>query len=471
MYSFLTGIALLVVGYFTYGLLIEKVLKIDPKRVTPAYKNQDGVDFVPMATWRVYLIQFLNIAGLGPIFGAVMGAKFGVSAYLWIVLGTIFAGATHDMIAGVLSMRHDGESLPETIGRYLGVTVKQLIRGFSVVLMILVGAVFVAGPATLLAKLTPSSLDYTFWLYVIFGYYLLATLLPIDKLIGRIYPVFAVALFFMALAMLGVLVWQWPSMPEVTDGLQNTNPNGMPIFPMMFISIACGAISGFHATQSPLMARCMKNERHARPVFYGAMVSEGIVAMIWAAVAIYFFHTPDGAVFFADTTDNAAVVVDTVMRDWLGPLGAMLAMLGVIAAPITSGDTALRSARLIVADFTRLDQRQIIKRLMIVVPLFALTFVVLQLEFGVIWRYFAWANQTLAVFTLWALTVYLVQNSRYYWITLIPALFMTAVCSTYILMADTGFGININISYIWGAVVTLGALGLFMIKQKKHILR
>lgn len=471
MYTFLGGLILLILGYFLYGKFISNVLRIDPKRLVPAYTKQDGVDFVPMPTWKVFLIQFLNIAGLGPIFGAIMGAKFGMSAYLWIVFGTIFAGATHDFISGVLSMRNEGESLPEFVGRYLGVGVKQFVRGFTVILMVLVGAVFVAGPAGLLAKLTPESLDYQFWLYIIFIYYLAATLFPIDKLIGRIYPLFAVALLFMALGMFVMLLWHFPPLPEITDGLQNTNPQGMPIFPMMFISIACGAISGFHATQSPMMARCLKNEKHARGVFYGAMVSEGVVALIWAAVATYFFHTPQGEAMFLDPKDNAAIVVDIVTRDWLGIAGALLAMLGVIAAPITSGDTALRSARLIIADITRMSQRPIAKRMMIVVPLFIVTFIILQLEFGVIWRYFAWANQTLAVFTLWACTIYLVQDGRYYWITLIPALFMTAVCSTYIFMAEAGFGLSENISYISAVIITLATLVIFIIKQKKYLLK
>lgn len=473
MYTFLSGIVLLVLGYLFYGAFLSKVLKIDPKRLTPAYTKTDGVDYIPMATWRVFLIQFLNIAGLGPIFGAIMGAKFGTSSYLWIVFGTIFAGATHDFIAGVLSMRRDGESLPEIIGRYLGVGVKQFVRGFTVVLMVLVGAVFISGPATLLAKLTPDGLDYLFWVYCVFAYYLLATMLPIDKIIGKIYPVFGFAMLFMVLGVFVMLLWYFPDIPEITDGLQNTHPNAetMPIFPMMFISIACGAISGFHATQSPLMARCIKSEKYARPIFYGSMVTEGIVALIWAAVATYFFHAPAGVELFAAQGDNAAVVVDIITREWLGLAGAFLAMLGVIAAPITSGDTALRSARLIVADFTRLDQKPIKNRLLIVVPLFLITFVILQLDFGVIWRYFAWSNQTLAVFTLWACTVYLAQNGKYYWITLIPALFMTMVCSMYIFVSDMGFGISENYSYIWSAILTLITLVIFIINLKKYPLK
>lgn len=470
MYTFIGGVVLLILGYLIYGAFVAKVLKIDPKRLVPAYTRRDNMDFVPMSTWRVFMIHFLNIAGLGPIFGAIMGAKFGMSSFVWIVVGTIFAGGVHDFVAGVLSMRHDGESLPELIGRYLGNNIKQFMRAFTVLLMVLVGAVFVAGPAGLLAKLTPESLDYQFWLYVIFAYYLVATLFPIDKIIGRLYPIFAGALLFMEIGVLVMLLWHFPAIPEITDGLANTNPNGLPIFPMMFISIACGAISGFHATQSPLMARCMKSEGHARKVFYGAMVLEGIEALIWAATATYFFHTPEGTAMFSSTGDNAAIIVDTITREWLGWFGGLLAMLGVIASPITSGDTALRSARLIVADFTKLDQKPIIKRLIITVPIFIAAFIILQLEFGVIWRYFAWANQTLAVFTLWAVTVYLVKHSRYYWIALLPAIFMTAVSSTYICMAPEGLTLSASMSYISGGLITLAILGLFIVKQKQHIL-
>ena len=404
------------------------------------------------------MIQFLNIAGLGPIFGAIMGAKFGTASYLWIVLGSIFAGAVHDYLSGMLSMRHDGESLPELIGRYLGGTTKQVMRVFTVILMVLVGSVFVAGPAGLLANLTPEVLDTTFWIVVVFLYYILATLLPIDKIIGKIYPLFALALLFMAVGILAMLYVHRPALPELWDGLQNTHPDAasLPIFPIMFVSIACGAISGFHATQSPLMARCLKSERHGRPVFYGAMITEGIVALIWAAAATYFFHENG----MEET--NAAVIVDAVTKDWLGTVGGVLAVLGVIAAPITSGDTAFRSARLIVADFLGMEQKTIRRRLYICMPMFlaAIALLLYSLSdaqgFDMIWRYFAWSNQTLSVFTLWAVTVYLVRvKSGYtYYITFIPALFMTAVCATYICVAPEGFGLSSG----WSPYIALVAL-------------
>ena len=309
MITFTLCLLALIAGYFTYGRLMERVFGPDDRK-TPALTKADGVDYIPLPTWKIFMIQFLNIAGLGPIFGAIMGAKFGTSSYLWIVLGSIFAGAVHDYFAGMLSLRHGGESLPEIIGRYLGLTTKQIMRGFTVLLMILVGSVFVAGPAGLLAKLTPESLDATFWIVVVFLYYILATLLPVDKIIGKIYPLFAVALLFMAVGILVMLYVNHPALPELWDGLQNTNPDAseLPIFPIMFVSIACGAISGFHATQSPLMARCMTSERHGRPVFYGAMITEGIVALIWAAAATYFFHENGMG------ENNAAVVVDAITK-------------------------------------------------------------------------------------------------------------------------------------------------------------
>ena len=431
MITFTICLLALIAGYFIYGRLVERVFGPDDRK-TPALTHADGVDYIPLPTWKIFMIQFLNIAGLGPIFGAIMGAKFGTASYLWIVLGSIFAGATHDYFAGMLSLRNGGESLPEIVGRFLGMTTKQVMRGFTVVLMILVGAVFVAGPAGLLAKLTPDSLDTTFWIIVVFIYYILATLLPVDKIIGKIYPLFAAALLFMAVGILVMLYVHHPVIPELWDGLQNTNPEAavLPIFPIMFVSIACGAISGFHATQSPLMARCMTSERHGRPVFYGAMITEGIVALIWAAAATYFYRE------HGMEENNASVIVDAITKDWLGAVGGVLAILGVIAAPITSGDTAFRSARLIVADFLKLEQKSMRRRLYICVPMFIVAIGLLLYSlrdkdgFDMIWRYFAWANQTLSVFTLWAITVYLVRARKWYGLTLVPALFMTAVCST-----------------------------------------
>ena len=482
MISFCIALAALIIGFFTYGKFVERVFGIDPDRKTPAIANPDGVDFVPLSGWKIFMIQFLNIAGLGPIFGAIMGAKFGTSSFLWIVFGTIFAGAVHDFMAGMISLRHNGESLPETIGRYLGVTAKQIMRFFTVILMILVGVVFVAGPADLLAMLTPQNLDSTFWIFVIFAYYILATMFPIDKIIGRISPAFAVALIFMAIVILFMLFISFPDIPEITDGLSNKSedPENNPIFPMLFISIACGAISGFHATQSPLMARCMTNERQGRYIFYGAMVTEGIVALIWAAAATYFF-SPEGQAFFHITepekvNGNSAVIVNIISNGWLGMVGGALAILGVVAAPITSGDTAFRSARLIVADFLHMEQRSISKRLLICIPLFLVAILILIYNlsdpagFEKIWRYFAWSNQTLAVFTLWAITIYLSRKGKPYWITLIPALFMMAVVITYILFDRSGIALPYTTSVIISAIaVVISAIYFFLYRYKeKH---
>ena len=469
MVSFSVCLLILIVGYFVYGKYVERIFGPDAKRQTPAVTKADGVDYIPLPTWKIFMIQFLNIAGLGPIFGAIMGAKFGTASYLWIVLGSVLAGAVHDYFSGMLSMRHGGESLPEIIGRYLGMTTKQVMRVFTVVLMILVGAVFVAGPAGLLAKLTPDSLDTTFWIIVVFLYYILATLLPIDKIIGKIYPVFAIALLFMAVGILVMLYVYHPALPELWDGVQNTHPNAaaLPVFPIMFVSIACGAISGFHATQSPMMARCLKNETYGRPVFYGAMITEGIVALIWAAAATYFSHENGMG------ENNASVIVDAITKNWLGTVGGVLAILGVIAAPITSGDTAFRSARLIVADFMHMEQKSIRRRLYICIPMFlaAIALLLYSMEdaagFDMIWRYFAWSNQTLSVFTLWAITVFLVVSGKNYWITLIPALFMTCVCSTYLCIAPEGFGLPHALSYYAGLGCVVVAIIWFVAWKTK----
>ncbi|MDR1762448.1 MAG: carbon starvation protein A [Dysgonamonadaceae bacterium] len=474
MLTFLLSIAILVAGYVFYGKFVEKLFGAQPERTTPAVAHPDGVDFVPMKPWRIFMIQFLNIAGLGPIFGAIMGAKFGTSSFLWIVFGSIFAGGVHDYLAGMLSLRMNGASLPEIHGKYLGNGIKQAMRAFMVVLLILVGVVFVVGPADLLAGITPDYFNSVFWIVVILAYYVVATLLPIDKLIGRVYPFFGACLIFMAVGILFSLLLVRPPLPEIWEGLGNKHPAAAanPIFPMMFISIACGAISGFHATQSPLMARTMTNERQGRPIFYGAMILEGVIALIWAAAASYFFFdTDEGKGIFATGT-NAAVVVDSITKNWLGAAGAVLAMLGVVFAPITSGDTAFRSARLIVADFLGFDQKPVVKRLIVAVPLFVVAFGVLLYSvsdkegFDIIWRYFAWANQTLAMVTLWAISIFLVKEKKNYLVALIPALFMTMVCSSFIFIAKKeGFGFSPALSYSLGGAITASLLVWFWVSQ------
>lgn len=439
MFSFFISLLVLIGGYFIYSKIVARICGEDASRLTPVHTMADGVDYVKLPSWKIFLIQFLNIAGLGPIFGAIMGVMYGPAAFIWIVLGTIFAGGVHDYLSGIMSLRQHGASLPELVGRQLGSKVKNLMRGFSLILMVLVGAVFVYNPADLISRMTPDSLNLMFWVSLIFVYYVAATLLPIDKLIGKLYPIFGFALLFMAFGVGIMLLFHNQGMPEIWDEFYNHKPNTAtnPIFPMMFVSIACGAISGFHATQSPMMARCLQKESHARPIFYGAMVAEGIVALIWAAAAIAFTGGYDQLQDYVGTS-TPAVLVNNLSRSWLGTFGGILAILGVVAAPITSGDTALRSARLIVADFMKVSQKTILKRLVISVPVFALCFVVMLLPYDALWRYFAWCNQVLAVFTLWTASVWLASHRRNFYIALLPALFMTCVTVTYIIFAPEG---------------------------------
>ena len=464
MLTFTLSLVALLLGYVLYGAVVERIVRPNREAPMPCYTKQDGVDFIPMSGWRVFLIQFLNIAGTGPIFGAIMGILFGPAAYLWIVLGCIFAGAVHDYLCGMISIRQGGISLPEIIGNELGGTMRQVMRVGSLVLLVLVGAVFVTTPASLLDNMTADRgwfFSNSFWLVVIFFYFILATLLPIDKLIGRIYPLFGMALLLMALGIGWNIYTQQGWMPELTDAPFTTHhPKGLPIFPMLCITIACGAISGFHGTQSPLMARCLENERLGRPIFYGAMITEGVVALIWAAAAVKFASTlpgPEGATAYEKLAQmgNPAIVVKEISVGWMGAVGAVLAILGVVAAPITSGDTAFRSARLIAADFLHLEQRSIGKRLLLSLPLFAVTTGLFFIDFNVLWRYFAWTNQTLACIMLWAATAWLTRSGRCYWLSLLPALFMTMVCGSYILVAPEGFGLPQTVGLAGGALLTL----------------
>ena len=473
MISFTLSIIALIIGYFLYGRFVERVFGPDD-RVTPAVSKADGLDYIVMPGWKIFMIQFLNIAGTGPIFGAIMGAKFGPVAYLWIVFGCIFAGAVHDYFSGMLSMRHDGAGLPEMIGHYLGKTTKNVMLVFTVLLLIVVGAVFVYSPAEILHSIGGDTL---MWIIIIFCYYFIATMLPIDKIIGKVYPLFAMSLLFMAGALMVWLIFHWPTLPELWTHYYNMGAATEPdrwtdnIFPALFITIACGAISGFHATQSPLMARCIKNERLGRPVFYGAMICEGIVALIWAAVSSWVFFDGGLAEIGAANT-SAPEIVKSVAGSWLGVFGGILALLGVVAAPITSGDTAFRSARLIIADFLRYEQKPMRNRLIVSIPLFALAGLLLWYNiaepggFGKIWSYFGWANQTLAVFALWTITVYLTvskpRGSWYFLIGLVPAVFMTAVSATYIAIARIGFNLPADWNLIIGCAAALVSLGLFI---------
>lgn len=482
MVSFSICLIALVLGYLLYGKFVDRIIGPDD-RVTPAVSKADGVDYIVLPNWKIFMIQFLNIAGTGPIFGAIMGAKFGPSSYLWIVLGCIFAGAVHDYLSGMLSLRNGGAGLPELVGKYLGGRTKTVMLVFSILLLVMVGSVFVYSPAEILHSIGGST---TMWIIIIFCYYIVATLLPVDKIIGRIYPLFAISLLFMALALMVVLFLKWPSLPELWDGLGNKGPAADPnwtdpIFPCLFITIACGAISGFHATQSPLMARCMKSEKMGRPIFYGAMITEGIVALIWATVSAYFFYgdpAPGYQLIEAARETgfhtSAPKVVNIICNDWLGIAGGILAMLGVVAAPITSGDTAFRSARLIIADFIHLEQHSMVKRLMICVPLFLASLLLLLWQIGnpdgfnIIWQYFGWSNQALSVFTLWTLTVFLARNKKPYIITLVPALMMTCVCSTFIFVSHQAMGLPAQVGYPLGIVVLVGAFMWFAIWNKHN---
>jgi carbon starvation protein CstA len=480
MITFSVSLVALVLGYLLYGRFIERVFGPDD-RVTPAVAKADGIDFIALPSWKVFMIQFLNIAGTGPIFGAIMGAKFGPAAYLWIVFGCIFAGATHDYLSGMLSMRHGGAGLPELIGKYLGKTTKSLMLVFTVLLLIMVGTVFVYSPAEILHNISGSTM---MWVVIIFSYYIIATMLPIDKIIGKVYPLFAFSLLFMAAALMVMLFVKWPALPELWTNFENMGFKASAnwsdnIFPALFITIACGAISGFHATQSPLMARCVKSEHWGRPVFYGAMITEGIVALIWATVSMYFFYndpTPGYELMNVTTgfSTSAPSVVNLICNEWLGVFGGILAMLGVVAAPITSGDTAFRSGRLIVAEWLKLDQRPIPKRLIICMPMFlcSIAMLVWQIEnpdgFNTIWQYFGWSNQALSVFTLWTLTVYLVRQKKPFIITLIPALFMTTVCSTFLFISKQAFHLEETLAYTLGGICFVAALLWFVLWYRKN---
>jgi carbon starvation protein CstA len=480
MLTFIISLAILIVGYFTYGKLVERIFGIEPQRPTPAMAHPDGVDYVPLPTWKVFLIQFLNIAGMGPIFGAIMGIMYGPAAFIWIVCGTVFAGAVHDFTSAMISLRSDGLSIPEVVGRELGVGIKQIMRVFTFALLVLIGAVFVVTPSEVIAGLTPDWFDVKLCAIIIFIYYILATMLPIDKLIGQIYPLFGAVLLFMALGLLCYMLFSGIEIPDgMADGLYNrradATTNIHPIFPMLCISIACGAISGFHATQSPMMAKCLKNERYARPIFYGAMVTEGIIALIWAAAAITFTGGYPQLAEYMANGHSAGTMVTDISFAWLGKIGGLIAILGVVAAPISTGDTALRSCRLTLSEVFHLPQQKIVNRLILCIPIFAVTFILMMIDFEVLWRYFAWCNQTLATFTLWACTVYLARNQKFFWITLVPALFMQVVTVSYILLAPApeGFALPHTFSFAVAAVscvITIACFARFMRNLRSRII-
>ncbi|MBQ2784859.1 MAG: carbon starvation protein A [Alistipes sp.] len=473
MITFLVCLAVLIAAYFLYGGFLERVVNINPKADVPSKTKYDGVDFMPLPRWRIFLIQLLNIAGTGPIFGAILGACYGPVAFLWITLGGIFMGAMHDFMAGVISLRNGGQSLPEIIGKYLGGGMHKFTLVVIPVLMILVGAVFIVTPSQILADKT--DIPYLVWVAVIIVYYFVATVLPIDKIIGKIYPVFGAALIFMAVALLGVLLFGDYRIPELTSvDNMHFNADKLPIVPTLFISIACGAISGFHATQSPLMARCMTSERQSRPIFFGAMISESVIALIWAAMAMAFFGGVESLNDYMQANgSNAGVAVSLICDTTLGRVGSILAVLGVVIAPITSGDTAFRSARLIIADMLKFDQRPIYKRLVVSLPLFAIGVLIASVDFDIIWRYFAWSNQALSVITLWMITAWLMRkHSRVVFLSLIPAIIMTYVCSSFVFVSNQFVGMGAtDLAYLYGAAVTAVISGLLMLKIRKDVKR
>lgn len=484
MYTFIAGLICLVLGYVVYGRVVERIMQPDANRKTPCYAMQDGVDYTPMPTWKVFIIQFLNIAGTGPIFGTIQGLLFGPAAYFWIVLGCIFGGATHDYMAAMISLKRNGASLPEIVGDEMGSLARNAQRYLALLLMILVVAVFVKTPAVLLANYTDSIMDnsYMVWVVIIFLYYLIAATLPIGQVIGKIYPFFGMVLIFMALCVLVcTFLHLGAPIPEITDAFENHYPGGsLPVFPCMCISIACGAVSGFHATQSPMMARCIKNERYGRRVFYGAMITEGLIALVWCAATLQFTNELDvlgntpyekiyNAMLDGHGSINPAILVNRICESWLGTFGAVLAVLGIVIAPITTGDTALRCARLILADMFKIKQDKVMKRVLVCMPIFVISVILLFVKFDVLWRYFAWFNQTFSIFTFFTISIYLAKLHKPYYITLLPGMFMVAVCVCYICVDQYSLNLDWNLSYVISFVCALLTGAWFMVWKNAYL--
>lgn len=470
MITLLISISILVLGYFIYGKLCERIFEIDPDKQTPAYRKGDGVDFVPMPRWKTFLIQFLNIAGLGPIFGAVAGAMWGPVAFLWIVLGCLIAGGVHDYFSGMLSVRNSGKSFTEISGIYLGSYVQVVFRILTFVLLIMVGVVFFVGPANIIVGMIDKEyVSVGMISAIILFYYFVSTVLPVDKIIGKLYPIFGIVFLFMTISMLvAIFYYDLPVSELKMETLKNfhSDADDFPIFPMLFITIACGAVSGFHATQSPIIARCIKNEKEGRSVFFGTMATEGVVALIWAAVSMSFFGgIRELNVFMDSNGGNAALAVNTICNELLGPVGGAIALIGVVVAPITSGDTAFRSARLLIADVFKIDQKNLKKRILLSLSLFVLAYFISKTDFSVIWRYFAWTNQTLAVFVLWTISVYLLEKKKFYWLSLVPAIFMTMVVVSYIVIAPEGLSLANEIGYTVALLIAVVITGLFFRKK------
>ncbi len=463
MITFLLSVAMLIGGYFIYGSIVEKIFGADSSRTTPAIEKADNVDFIPLSWLRSFLIQLLNIAGTGPIFGAIAGALWGPVALLWIVFGCIFAGAVHDYHAGMLSVRNNGKTIGDIVGEYLGTNAKQAVRVISIILLLLIGSIFISSPIGILTNMT--GINANIWFVIVITYYVIATILPINKIIGKLYPIFGASMLIMCVGIGGSLLFNSsiPAIPEMR--LENLHPNNLSIFPFLFISIACGAISGFHATQSPLIARCIQNESQGRRVFYGAMISEGVIALIWATAAMTLFGGSEGLLALG----AAPVVVNTICNELLGPFGAILAILGVVICPITSGDTAFRSARLAIADAFKLEQVSLKNRFIVAIPLFAIGIVLATTDFGVLWRYASWTNQVVAAIFLWTSAVYLAQNGKFHWIVTLPAIFMTTVSGSYIVMAPEGLQMPSTVGFPVGLTLGLIVFVLFMLKINRPI--
>ena len=464
MITFFCAIIILVIAYFTYGKFIEKIFGVDSSRKTPAYVNHDGVDYLPMGKQKNALIQLLNIAGTGPIFGPIMGALFGPMAFIWIVVGAIFAGAVHDYLTGMISIRNRGAHIPELAGRFLGKVSKHIVNVFALLLLLLVGTVFVTTPASLLHIVLDAKVALWIIIAVIFIYYLLSTILPIDKIIGRFYPIFGAILLIGTIGVGGALVISDHTIPELT--FQNWHPEGVPFIPIIFFTITCGALSGFHATQSPIISRTVKNESQGRYIFYGMMIAEAVIAMIWAAAAMSMLDGQTLSQMIDSGTPS--VVVNDVSKTLLGAIGGTIAVLGAIVLPITSGDTAFRAARSIIADYLKIDQKQLRKRLYIALPLFALSILLTQIDFNILWRYFSWANQATAAIALWIGTMYLFVKGKNYIVSLIPAIFISYMVFVYILNAQIGFQLNLNTSFILGIFLTIILTFMFFVKAKSN---
>ena len=478
MITFVICLVILILGYVFYGKLVDNVFQPDD-RETPAVKINDGVDYVVLPQWKLFLVQLLNIAGLGPIFGALQGALWGPVVFLWITFGTIFAGAVHDYFAGMLSERNEGKSISEVCGIYLGPLMKNVMRIFSVILLVMVGTVFAVGPAGLIVALLKNNgvtdsifVSTEFWLWVIIIYYFIATFISIDAIIGRIYPLFGICLIIMAVGVIiGIYTNPGYTIPELWSNFHNMHPANTPVWSFMFITVACGAISGFHATQSPIMARCLKSEKQGHFVFYGAMVAEGIIALIWAAAGCSIYAIDGGKMtgLQAALANGQSAAIYDVCKSTMGGVGVALAMIGVIVCPVTSGDTAFRSARLTLADWFKVDQKNWGLRLAIAAPLLGIGAFVGHLNYTMVWRYFSWSNQTLAMIVLWTGSMYLVKNKKNFWITVVPATFMSAVSMTYFFCAPEclgALGFTTKIAYPAGIILAIIFLAIFLMVAK-----